>query len=413
MLRRDQIRVKFQGKRIEPQYVDPENTRMLDRAAGLLDIFNQAEAEHWTRDQLDAALIEHQGLDTAHRLLKGMAKVLSDKCTFEADCPIDPSELRQRVFAHAAATGPLALRAGPLNRRTARDVWTELAAELPEVDGRRWTPEELEAALYADLPGQQKLVERTGPKEPEALLHRYNVALVQALLLRASALTVRMKRPDAKRVRQLFRRLKFHQLMYRTSGTRNELVLTVDGPQSLLKLSTRYGLQLAIFFPAVLLQTGAWTVDATVEWGNKRKLKKQLSVSSVRGLKSHYRDVGAWTSNAEQWFLDRFEKLDTGWSVTPGHLLDLGRQKVLVPDLTFEKDGRVAHLDIVGFWRKSYLEQRIKDTPPHVVLAVSKRLVGDKSALPEAMAEQVVPFAEIIPAKKVLARIEATAIPVR
>lgn len=411
MLRRDQIRVKFHGKRIEPQYIDRASPRMLDRAGGLLEIVEQATAERWTRDQLDAALHEHEGLDPAHRLLKGMAKVLLDKCTFEADCPIDPAQLRQQVFQKAAATGPIALRAGPLGRRTARDVWTEIAAELPEVEGRTWSVEELEDALYADLPGQQRLVERRGPKTPEALIDRYNVALVQALLLRASALTVRMQRPDAKRVRQLFRYLKFHQLMYRISGTAQELVLTVDGPQSLLTQSNRYGLQLAVFFPAVLLQTGAWTLEAEVLWGQKRKLKKQLTVSHLQGLRSHYRDVGAWKSNAEQWFVERFEKLHTGWSIRPGELLDLGRQRVLVPDLTLEKDGRVAHLDIVGFWRKSYLEKRLKETPPHVVLAVSKRLVGDKSALPKALAEQVVPFAEIISAKAVLARIESCAKP--
>ena len=410
MLTREQIRVKIAGKVITPQLVDPQNGRMLERAAGLLDIFETAEAQHWTRTELESALHTHEGLDTAHRLLKGMAKVLVDKCTFESHCPIDPVELRQMVFTRAAETGPLALAAGPLGHRTAADVWREVADELPTVDGRPWSIEDLEASLYADLPGEQRLVERTGPREPEALLHRYNVALGQALLLRARSLTLQMKRPDAKRVRQLFRYLKFHQLMYRVSGSQNELTITVDGPQSLLRQSTRYGLQLAVFFPAVLLQTGAWTLTAEVEWGQKRKLRKHLTLSHALGLKSHYRDIGTWKSNAEQWFVERFEKLDTGWSVQPGTLLDLGRQQVLVPDLAFEKDGRVAYLDIVGFWRRNYLKQRLEDTPPHVILAVSKRLVGDKSALPKILAEQVVPFAEVIPAKKVLALLEARAI---
>jgi hypothetical protein len=198
--------------------------------------------------------------------------------------------------------------------------------------------------------------------------------------------------------------------MYRVAGSRDELVLTVDGPQSLLRQSTRYGLQLAIFFPAVLLQTGTWTLHAEVEWGQKRKLKKQLTVDSTAGLQSHYRDRGAWTSNAEQWFVERFEKLDTGWTIRPGELIDLGRQQVLVPDLAFEKDGRVAYLDIVGFWRKGYLKKRLAETPAHVVLAVSKRLVGDKAALPKTLAEQVIPFAEVIPAKKVLAQLEKRAV---
>lgn len=419
MLTRDLLRIKFKGKVVEPQYIDPTNPKMLTRATAVMEVFEAALAQHRTRAWLGDELREVEGTDPAHKLLKGLSKVLLDKCEFEADSPLPPAELRERVFKRAAETGPLAWSAGPLGQRTATEVWTELAEELSggsvgeegsAEPPRRWTTEELQDALYADLPDQQKLTRRTGPKTPEALLHRYNVALVQALLLHASTVTVRMRRPDSKRVRQLFRYLKFHQLMYRVSGSAAELAIHVDGPQSLLRQSSRYGLQLAIFFPAVLLQPGSWTLEAEVLWGKTRKLKKRLTIAHTRGLQSHYADRGAWRSNAEKWFVERFEQLDTGWTVHPGELLDLGRQKLMVPDLTFRRDGKVAHLDIVGFWRRSYLDKRLAQTPDHVVLAVSRRLLGDKDKVPGAMADQVVPFAEIIPAKKLLARIEAVAV---
>ena len=412
MLTRDLLRIKITGKVIEPQYVDPQNAKMLARATAVMEVFDTALSEQRTRAWLAAQLREVEGLDPAHKLVKGLSKVLLDKCEFEADSPLPPAELRARVFGMAAESGPLAWHPGPLGQRTARDVWTELAAELsPDAEsGREWSADELQDALYADLPDQQKLTRRSGPQTPEELLHRYNVALVQALLLHASAVTVRMQRPDAKRVRQLFRYLKFHQLMYRVSGSASELAVHVDGPQSLLRQSSRYGLQLAIFFPAVLLQPGTWTLQAELLWGRTRKLKKSLTVAHSRELRSHYADRGAWRSNAEKWFIERFEQLDSGWTIHPGELLDLGRQKLLVPDLTLRRDGRVAHLDIVGFWRRSYLDKRVAQTPKHVVLAVSRRLLGDKSKLPDALANRLVPFAEIIPAKKVLARLEAVSI---
>jgi len=412
MLTRDQLRIKFKGKVVEPQFIDPESPKMLARATAVMEVYDRALAEHRTRAWLDAELKEVEGLDPAHKLVKGLSKVLLDKCEFEADSPLPPGELRERVFRRAAETGPLAWSPGPFAQRTAIDVWTELAEELSAAseDDRAWTAAELQDALYADLPDQQKLTRRGGPKTPSDLLHRYNVALVQALLLHASAVTVRMRRPDSKRVRQLFRYLKFHQLMYRVSGSAAELAIQVDGPQSLLRQSSRYGLQLAIFFPAVLLQPGSWTLEAEVLWGKARKLKKSLTIAHTRGLQSHYADRGAWRSNAEKWFVERFEQLDTGWTVHPGELLDLGRQKLLVPDLTLRRDGRVAHLDIVGFWRRTYLDKRLAQTPDHVVLAVSRRLLGDKGKVPDALAERVVPFAEIIPAKKVLARLEAVAV---
>lgn len=415
MLTRDLLRIKITGKVIEPQYVDPQNAKMLARATAVMEVYDTALAENRTRAWLSAQLKEVEGLDPAHKLVKGLSKVLLDKCEFEADSPLPPTELRARAFGMAAESGPLAWHPGPLAQRTAHDVWTELAAELspdPE-SGREWSAEELQDALYADLPDQQKLTSRRGPQTPEELLQRYNVALVQALLLHASAVTVRMQRPDSKRVRQLFRYLKFHQLMYRVSGSAAELAVHVDGPQSLLRQSSRYGLQLAIFFPAVLLQPGTWTLQAEILWGKTRKLKKSLTVAHSRDLQSHYADRGAWRSNAEKWFVERFEQLDTGWTVHPGELLDLGRQKLLVPDLTLRRDGRVAHLDIVGFWRRSYLDKRLAQTPKHVVLAVSRRLLGDKGKVPATLADRLVPFAEIIPAKKVLALLETVAIPER
>lgn len=412
MLTSDLLRVKIKGKTVEPAYVDPTHKKHLARAGTVVSLVLEAAEGEWSYGRLTDALTQAEGTDTGHKLLRGLAKVMLDGCTFEARCPLEPAELRQRVFGRAAATGPLYLQKGPLDRRTAHDVLAEVAAELPHHPTTHgpWTAEQVQDALYADLKRNQVLVSRKGPTTAEALLHRYNVALVQAVLLKASSVTVRMARPDPKRLRQLLRRLKFHQLMVRTEATAGDLRLTVDGPQSLLRQSSRYGLQLAIFFPAVLQLAAGWTLEAQVLWGKARKLKKTLTVHHTRGLKSHYRDVGTWRSQAEERFVPRFEKAGTGWEISQGELLQLGGQQLLVPDLTFRREGRVAHLDIVGFWRRGYLEKRLEDTPPHVILAVSKRLVSDKSAIPASLAERVVPFAEIIPAKKVLAALERVAV---
>ena len=407
------LRVRVRGKTLEPGYLKPDDPKTLAVAAQILDVVQAASAGRWKRGEVDEALRAAEGADTRHKLMRGMAKLLLDKCSFEMDCPVEPAALRQQVFAAATAAGPLARRPGPHGRPTAAAVLAQLATTLPDHPrtGAPWTVDQLQDALYADHPEEQRLIARKGPETPEDLVHLYNLGLVQALLLRASHIRVTMDRPAARHLRDLFRRLKFQQLMYRVETAGRDLVLTVDGPQSLLRQSTRYGLALAVFFPALPLLPGAWTMEAEVLWGNKRKLKKQLLVHHSRGLQSHYQARGTWRSKAEQWFRERWEKLDTGWTLHDGELIDLGRQQPLLPDLSLRRDGRIAHLDIVGFWRKGYLEKRLAQTPDNVVLAVSKRLVGDKSALPKTLAGQVVPFAEIIPAKTVLERIEAVATP--
>lgn len=411
MLTGELIRVRVKKQSIYPSFIKLDDRR-LERAEALLNLIDQATEEHWTRGELTEATRELEGTDIDHKITRGLVKLLIDGCDFETISPLPPAELRWLSFRTAAETGPLARHAGPTSRRTAHDVLTELAAQL-EHNGSVPTAEVMADALYADLKEHQRIQSRKGPTNPEALLHRYNVALVQAVLLKARELHLRLKQPEPKRVRQLFRYLKFFQLMYRVHNLESgDLAIHVDGPQSLLKQSTRYGMQLATFFPAVVLQTGDWELQAEVLWGRKRKLKKQLELSSQDGLISHYRDTGTWRSQIELWFEERFAKLDTDWELLPGQPIDLGEQQMMVPDFTFRKDNRIAHLDIVGYWRKNYLKTRIERTPSHVLLAVSKGLSGETKALPKTIQSRFLSFSKVIPAKDVVERLEEIAQPI-
>lgn len=409
MLTSDLLRVRVVKKEVRPQYINVTQPRHVDRAEQLLETFQDAVAQQASRAALTAAIRDIEGLSTDHRLVKGLAKLLFDRCTFSPQTlPTDdaPSAaaLRARLFALAAQQGPLARRPGPTVRATSRTIFAAVAAELG------CAASDVSKAMYADLKEEQALTEARLPADATALLHRYNVALVQSVLLHATRLTVTLRRPSARRLRQIFRYLKFHQLMYRIESSTTATTLVVDGPLSLLNQSNRYGLQLANFFPAVVLQDGAWSLQAELLWGKKRKVRKTLSVDHSQQLRSHYTDRGVWTSQTEEWFAQRFAELDTPWTLQPGEPIDLGGQRILIPDFTFRHAGRVAHLDIVGFWRRGYLEQRLQQTPSNVILAVSHKRAGEKK-LRATLGEQVIPFAEIIPAKQVLAMVDNVALP--
>lgn len=398
MLTGDLVRVRIKAKEIAPSFIKPDDEELLGRAEQLIELYRKGLEDRWTRGDIDEAVAEIEGVDTDIKLTRGLAKVLQDRAEFAVVTPVEPAELRALVFQAAARTGPLARHAGPLGRRTRLDVMAEIAAQIGS------TAEAVGAALYGDLKEEQTLV-NVDLLTAEALLQRYNVALVQAMLLKATGLTLRLTAPDPKRVRQLYRALKFHGLMYRVTSEDADWVLEVDGPMSLLQQSTKYGLQLGLFLPTVLLQPGPWRIEAELRWG-QRGLRKALVLTDALGLKSPARDVGAWRSRVEEYFEERFKELDSGWEMSPGEALDLGGQELLVPDFTFKKGGKVAHLDIVGWWRKSYLKRRLATLPPNVVLAVSKRLAGEAGA---ELPDRVVLFAEVIPAGKVLERLEKVA----
>ena len=119
------------------------------------------------------------------------------------------------------------------------------------------------------------------------------------------------------------------------------LEILIDGPQSLLNHSSRYGLQFAMFLPILPHYSGEWSLEADLLWGKKRKFKKRMILNDGTGLKSHYKLKGLWRSNAEEWFEKRFKEKDRGWVLSEPEVLDLGEQQVLIPNfkLTQVDDG--------------------------------------------------------------------------
>jgi uncharacterized protein len=407
VLTRDLIRASVRKDELRPSLIDPDRAALRDAADELYALWHAAADERWRRGELDEALAAWIGDRSDHKILRGLAKVASDASTFEVHSPLPPVELRARVFREAKARGPLALEPGPLGRPTADDVLADVAAALG------CAPDDVREAMYADLRDQERLVAHRVP-DGRWLLDRYNVALVQTLLLSAVELRVTLHDPSMPRLRQLLRLAKFHQLMVRADRDDRALTLTFDGPANLFAQSTRYGMELARFLPTVLLQECAWDLEATVLW-TKARHEKRLRVDSRLGLRSHAADTGAWQTREQEAFLERFHARDAGWVLDPTpEPIPLGDRAVLVPDFTLvARDGRRAHLEIVGYWTPESLAERLERLrrygPGTVIVAVSRRRNGSKTkALPPYDGE-LVPFAEVVPVADVLAAAERIA----
>jgi predicted nuclease of restriction endonuclease-like RecB superfamily len=405
MLTGDLLRVTVKGTELHPGYVDPARPSVQEPAEALIQAFAVAAEERWSREQLDDEVQAIIGDNRDHKFYRGLAKVLSDRAEFETETEIDPIELRAEVFCLARELGPLAFDPGPLGRPVAADVVACVA------ERRNTTVEAIQRALYADRHEEQRLM-AFPPLRVDELLHRYNVALVQATLLHATKVRVELREPTVPRLRQLFRYVKFHQLVHHAQRVGEHLWITLDGPLSLFSQSTRYGLKLASFFPALLLQDGAWEMEAEVLW-TKAKYRKTLRVTYADGLRSHFQDTGAWEPQEHQWFRERWSALNAPWHMGPGREpIDLGGRAVVLPDFTFEKDGRSAHLEIVGYWRKEWLQRRLdlleRYGPGNLILAVSRKLAGDAEKF-ENFPGVVIPFAEIVPPKAVLEALERAA----
>lgn len=402
MLTADLVRVRTRKGKILPRYVDAADAKLQAEAQRLVHIFDVHRGRRI--GELDEAIADHIGDSTSYAIQRGLVKLLKDRAQVETVAPKPPTEVRQAVFEAAAERWPIGRKAD------ARAAAMQAAAERLEL-----SVEEVERALYADLKAEEVLVEAQLP-EAKALLDRYNLALAQAVLLRAREVVVTLPDPAPKRARQLFRIIKFHRLMHRAerAGKGKGYRVTLDGPLSLFRQTNRYGLQLALFLPA-LCHCERWELAATVAWGDDRR-ELSLELSDASGLVSHTREKGTWESDEERHFRKTFAKAKGQWSLRRStRVVDLDGRGVLVPDYVLKhEDGREAYLELIWFWRKKTFERRLAllraAGPSNLVVALATRLNTDEAAPELLESAAVVPFKGVIQPKKIIAAAEAVAI---
>jgi predicted nuclease of restriction endonuclease-like RecB superfamily len=404
MLTGNLVLTRNQKQRIVPRYLDPGRGPWLEIAAQLTDIFARNVGN--TRGQIEEEVEEFARAEAGAAALvyRGLAKVLEDRAEFEVVADVPPETLREKVFAAAAAERKTLHEGGRRAAFRADAVLARVADEL------KIPPAQITASLFADLKDENRLL-AFDPMEPRALLDRYNVALAQAVLLRCVRMRLEVRNETPAEYRQFFRWLKFHRLLHRAEGSAAEgYRLEVDGPLSLFSATTRYGLQFALFLPAILL-CRRFRLEAELSWGPRREARSFYLDSDV-GLVSHYQPRGQYVPAEVNAFVERFKQIAAAWDVEPcGDVIELGREGVWVPDYRFvhRATGLDVHVEVLGFWKRSALDRLLRLLPLHgpsrYLLAVSDRLKVDEGAAGELPAS-IVRFKEIPNATEVLSRLE-------
>ena len=385
MLTGDLLRARTTRERVIPLYIDRRAEPWLEAAESLLLLFR--EGTGMTRGQIEGEIDELFGQGgKATPVYRGLAKVLEDRAEFEVVADVPPDELREKVFTAAAqqrrrqrAGASGAAQRAPFPRD---EIIKTIAGEL------NLTPDAVVTALFADLRDENRLL-RFEDITAERLIDRYNVALAQAVLLRSVFVKAEVKHERPPRYRQLFRRLKFHRLLYRVEGSMSDgYVFHIDGPLSLFSATTKYGLQVAMFLPA-LLSCSDFRLEAELRWGPRRE-PRGFYLDSRDGLVTHQKDTGTYVPAELTAFLERFRQVAPAWQISEAtDLIELGREGLWVPDYraVHTATGTDVFIDILGFWKKSSLERLTRllpvHGPPRYVLAISERLKVDEEALQE------------------------------
>ncbi|WP_251328741.1 DUF790 family protein [Haloplanus pelagicus] len=407
MLTADLARSRTTDDEVQPLFIDPHEKRYRQTARELIDLFDAHLGE--PKGDLEDEIDELTVADTDYKIIQGLAKLLRDESEFETVTPVEPREIRQRLFEKANERYPI-VRQPTLGEDTQKlEVYTAVADELGI------SLEECYTGMYADLERNKRLVrfgnrihedhaadesgasttQLTGQSDDryredditvEWLLARYNLALAQAVLYDATEMRIRVWDHFG----TVFSYVKLFGLMHRiypidaegerVAGTDRadgyEAVL--DGPASLFSQTRKYGIRLANFLPALPL-CDRWEMEAAIADDDAVSRTRTLALDHTDSLSSHYSSGDEFDSDVERTLADKWERANTEWElVREDDVLDLG-EEVMLPDFAVEHpDGRRALLEIVGFWTPEYLDEKlskIRDADiDNLVVAVSERL---------------------------------------
>ena len=334
------------GDKIFPRLIKTNDAEYLRDAEILIEIFEEFQGK--TRGELERELEEYIGTGTDFRILRGFIKLLTDRCEFETSAPADPQQIRQKVFLEARKSHPVF----PDSENKAKILQT-VADELNTNSAAIFNN------LYADLSAQQKLssFEIIAPSE---LLDLYNLAQAQAIFYRCVEMKIRVAPSDAANYRAIFGWIKHFGLIHSVQGNQTngyEIILT--GAASLFHRSQKYGIQMSVFLPALLLCEN-WKMRAEIN--DKRGTCFYELTSRQTDLVSNRYDELEYENPIHEKLKKSWEKSSTDWKLEENRsVIDLGKIAFIPDFVLISPDEERIYLDVLGFWTPKSLNKRLEE----------------------------------------------------
>src|ERR1043165_8497444 len=339
MLTADLAQAWQRGEKVRPFYIPPDEPDYLRDAAHLINLFSEHEGH--ARHELDEALEEYVGTGTDYKIMRGFIKLLTDRCECETASMKDPVEIRRAVFTKARDHHPVTQ-----GESLRLQVLEEAAREL------NCAPELITGSLFADLPENQRLARFERLTAP-ALLNLYNLAQAQALLYRCVEMQLHIAPQSAESYRELFGAIKAYRLIHTIKGnTKSGYEVRLDGPVSMFHRSQKYGVQMAVFLPALLLCKD-WRMRAEIApqaRSNRGKAFYELD-SRQKQLRSSYQNIFLMENLVAVKLFNDWQRFESAWQMeVSSEVIDLG-ESAFIPDFVLRhEDGRKIFLEILGFW---------------------------------------------------------------
>ncbi len=369
MLTRDMLRYRVRRGEVHPTFVDPGNVDLQAHGQALLEAVHAAAAEGHARGAVEEAQVACTGPNLDLQVARGLRKLVSDLCVY-AEPEGDAPALRAELFVQ----GTRALRSLSPNA-TRADFCAHLANTCGKV-----------SHMYSDLP-QERLLLSVKPLDATDLLHRYNMAQVQGLVMACKHLHLRIAAGDLRAIRRVLRWLKFCRLVAKVQKQDDGTwYMDITGPADMFDNAKKYGLQLAMFVPVIPV-LASYVLESEVALRPGATWQLKLTESSP-WVSPHQRRLGAMPQELQH-IVKTFAEAD--WQLdTHAAPRAVGAKDMMLPDFTcIHSSGQRVHVELFHRWHRGALVarlQQLRARPDNtMMLGIDKSLMG-QAATAQALA---------------------------
>jgi len=367
MLNKELLKYRINNNRVAIAFVEPD-AAVLQSAGVLLSIYREALTAQTSRGSLEESLEVLLKNSPLGKVVGGMNKLICDHCEFvSASGGSDCAQMRENIFTAAAGI----LRDPPADPAVYRQM---VKARCRNID--------LPPDIYCDLSEFDRLSYVPQWSEHE-LVNIYNIALVQGVLFYADKLQLTVTDSSPMALRKLMRRLKFYRLLAEVKRvSASEISLILSGPAAIFGENRKYGLQLAAFFPVILLLEN-WKIRAELSLRGKNALV--LNLDSRRcTLKSPLQHWAAYVPEEVALFIKAFRSGTDQWrEAADADLPVIKNTGRIFPDFSFvrvDDPAKIVHVELFHRCYNDVLEDRLsflEETPGFpLVVGIDRSALG-------------------------------------
>lgn len=294
----------------------------------------------------------------SRRLIEALWLVERRRWQKRIEAPVAPEILRQLLFDKAAELGP-------------RDALRIVAEEL------QLGEDLLRSSLFADRPSARRLVAPDELPTESLLRERFNRALVEGFIIRATEVIATVPSHAYSVVLQA---RKLH-LMTEIRELDDTLELAISGPLALFHPTTKYGNALVAWLPT-LLSTECWSLACTIQLrGEARRLEIDDHAPLSRERTAEILD-GKLAIERE------LRRLGTGWRLDRESRIVRVGTHLFFPDFTLvDATGRRVAVEVEGYWTPDQLAARgrLLESATEPILLCADRCHGDVAPGPRVL----------------------------